>query len=81
MTTKFPTCPEICQSCKEGDHILHIEEELASIHVSPSDKGRGFLIRGFGENDSEHFWLKHILQQAAKAVGESDDHQNNGSST
>jgi hypothetical protein len=76
---KPPTCPEICLACREGRHVLHVEDELASliVHISTrgSDSGRvphRYEIIGDADLKAHpgdpYYWLRLILNQASQAV-------------
>jgi hypothetical protein len=34
----FPRCPEVCQECRDGKHILHIISELGDLCATKVDK-------------------------------------------
>jgi hypothetical protein len=74
---KLPTCPEVCQSCVVGSHIMHVISELADVTVSLSSRREGekpvaYKIEGNADMSSfpgdPAYWLRSIVYQASAAL-------------
>ena len=60
---KFPTCPEVCEDCQSGKHILHLLDELGDLvafkESHPLHLEQTVLaIRGSVEDE---LWLEQML--------------------
>ena len=67
-------CPEVCADCKDGKHAMHVIDELGELHVFVVSKQiakrmcYSYTIHGSTEQSPDNFWLKHLLEQAAKSI-------------
>lgn len=62
---KLPTCPEVCEDCRDGKHVFHMLNELSDLYafwVSRTKNGRTFQILSLTGYSEDELWLEEFLR-------------------